>query len=127
MAKTLGIGGVFFRARDRAALAAWYAEHLGFEIDGAFGGSVFTPGSMPEGGYTIWSPFAEDTSYFGASGQSYMLNLVVDDVRGALEQVAAGGAEIATDLEESEFGIFGWFTDPEGHRVELWQPPPAAS
>ena len=124
MAKALGIGGIFFRSKDRAALAAWYAEHLGLEIDASFGGTAFQPAAMPEGGHTIWSPFADDTTYFGDAGQPWMLNLVVDDVRGALAQVAAGGAEVSTDLEESEFGTFGWFTDPEGRRVELWQPPP---
>lgn len=125
MAKALGIGGIFFRSTDRAALADWYAQHLGFEIDPSFGGTAFQPAAMPASGYTIWSPFAADSDYFGAGDQRYMINLVVDDVREALAQVAAGGAETSAELEESEFGTFGWFVDPDGNRVELWQPPEA--
>ena len=123
MAKVLGVGGVFFRSEDGSALADWYARWLGMEIDPSFGGAMFRPGQQPSGGFTLWTPFAADTTYFGRAEQSYMINLVVDDVRAAIEQVREGGAEIAGDIEDSEFGAFGWFVDPDGNRVELWQPP----
>ena len=72
---------------------------------------------------SVWAPFEKDTTYFGDSGQSYMINLMVDDLPGALAQVGQGGAEVMDKTEESEFGHFGWFIDPEGNKVELWQPP----
>ena len=123
MARALGIGGIFFKAREPAKLAAWYGEHLGFNIDGGFGGSVFLPVDQPSGGYTVWGPFDDDTDYFAPSTQPFMFNVVVDDLDGALEQVRQGGAELVGEPEDSDFGRFGWFVDPEGNKVELWQPP----
>ncbi len=123
MAKVTGLGGVFFKSKDPAALAAWYGEHLGLVIAPSFGGTIFKPGELPDGGYTLWSPFKSDTSYFGDASQSFMINLIVDDVEGALAQVKAGGAEVINERENGEFGDFGWFVDPDGNRVELWKPP----
>ena len=123
MAKALGIGGIFFRAREPAKLAAWYREHLGFDIDAGFGGSIFLPADQPPGGYTVWAPFAENTDYFRPSDKPFMFNLVVDDLEGALEQAGRGAALVLEERETSEFGSFGWFVDPEGNKVELWQPP----
>ncbi|MEM7764042.1 MAG: VOC family protein [Pseudomonadota bacterium] len=123
MARVTGLGGVFFRSKDPKALGEWYAKHLGLDIQASFGGSVFMPDAFPAGGYNIWTPFAADTTYFGDSGQSYMVNLMVDDLDGALEQVAAGGATLEGEPERSEFGAFGWFIDPDGNKIELWQPP----
>ncbi len=122
MAKVLGIGGVFFKSKDPKGLADWYREWLGFEIHAMFCGSVFPPSTMPEKGYTVWSPFEEDTKYFEPSSQAYMINLVVDDLAEALTQVQEGGATLVGDPDDSELGKFGWFIDPEGNKVELWQP-----
>jgi predicted enzyme related to lactoylglutathione lyase len=122
MARVLGVGGVFFKAEDPKKLASWYSEHLGIEIHEAFVGSVFSPADQPPGGYAVWAPFAADTDYFDPSNQAFMFNLVVDDLRGALAQVAAAGAELVGEVDESELGMFGWFLDPEGNKVELWQP-----
>lgn len=122
MARVLTLGGVFVRSPDREALAAWYARWLGFEIDESFGGSVFQSSAVPPGGYQLWSPFAADSDYFPRE-QAVMLNLIVDDVPGALAQVAEGGAEVVGEIDESEFGVFGWFVDPDGNKIELWQPP----
>lgn len=124
MARVVGVGGVFFRATDPARLAAWYAEHLGIEINPAFGGTSFLPSGLPQGAYTIWSPFPRDTDYFEPSTNDYMINLIVDDLDAALEQVERGGAELHGEPQRLEFGDFGWFTDPEGNKVELWQPNP---
>ncbi len=126
MAQVLGIGGVFFRARDPKSLAAWYATHLGVTIDPSFGGSSFLPEDLPKGAYSIWSPFPHDTKYFEPSPNDYMINLIVDDLDEALDQVKEGGAEIHGEPEHHGFGLFGWFTDPEGNKVELWQPNPEA-
>lgn len=121
----LGVGGVFFRSNDPGSLGEWYAEHLGFQVEawGDTRGSSFSPGDMPTNSFTVWSAFAADTEYFGSSVQAYMINLVVDDLDAALENVAAGGAEVLEHREEQDFGRFGWFVDPDGRRVELWEPP----
>lgn len=127
-ARVLGIGGVFFRSPDPERLGRWYAEHLGFAVEawGDTRGTSFAPETMPANGFTVWSAFKRDTEYFGPSGQSFMLNLVVEDLGAALASVRAGGAEVADDIEEQDYGRFGWFTDPDGHRVELWEPPTGA-
>ena len=123
--RVLGVGGVFFRSRDPARLGKWYQEHLGFQVEewGDTRGTSFSPADMPANAFTVWSAFSKDTEYFGDSGQGYMINLVVDDLDAALEQVAAGGATVLDEREEHDFGRFGWFVDPDGNRVELWQPP----
>ena len=126
--RALGVGGVFFRSPDPRKLGKWYAEHLGIGIEswGSTQGASFPPGDMPAGAFTVWSIFAANTEYFGESGQGHMINLVVDDLEAALANVAAGGAEVLPDREKQDFGSFGWFVDPDGNRVELWQPPDAA-
>ena len=116
MERVLGIGGVFFRARDPDALRSWYAEHLGIDLQ-SFGSAVF------EGGQTVWSIFAGDTDYFGPSDQQSMVNYRVSDLDAMLAQLRKVGASTDDKIEESEFGRFGWATDPEGNRFELWEPP----
>jgi len=121
----VGVGGVFFRSKDPARLGEWYEKHLGFQVEawGDTRGTSFTPTAMPPAAFTVWSAFAASTEYFGDSGQSYMINLVVDDLDAALANVAEGGAEVLDAREEHDFGRFGWFVDPDGNRVELWEPP----
>ncbi len=123
--KALGVGGVFFRSPDPAALAAWYSRHLGINMEswGSTQGTSFPPADMPEHAFTVWSMFQQDTEYFGEKSQAFMFNLVVDNLDKALQRVALGGAEVLPDREEHDFGRFGWFVDPDGHRVELWEPP----
>jgi predicted enzyme related to lactoylglutathione lyase len=123
--RVLGIGGVFFRSPDPARLGSWYAANLGLQIEnwGKTHGTSFSPGDMPPTSFTVWSAFAADTGYFGNSGQGHMINLVVDDLDAALANVRAGGAEVLEEREEHDFGKFGWFIDPDGNRVELWEPP----
>ena len=124
MAKVIGIGGIFFRARDPAALAQWYQQHLGLPIDPGYGGAAFQPDTMPDGGMTLWSPFKADTGYFAPSDKPFMINLVVDDLDQALAQVRAAGAQVMDETQDEPYGRFGWFIDPEGTKVELWQPKP---
>ena len=118
MAKATGVGGVFFKARDPKALAAWYAEHLG--IPGSGGYMAFDgPDSM---GMTVFSTFAADTKYFGDGPQQFMLNFRVDDLDALLEKLATAGVRIDPKRQDEGYGRFGWIWDPEGNRVELWQP-----
>ena len=121
MAKVTGLGGIFFKSRDPAALAAWYAEHLGLQVDD-WGGVRFDE-DEDRPGYTLWSAFAADTNYFAPSAQPYMVNFRVDDLDALLIQFRTAGVEVDERIEESEFGRFGWIMDPEGSRIELWQPP----
>ena len=119
----LGIGGVFFKARDPAALAAWYREHLGVPVAAEGTHAVFADKQAN----TIWSTFPADTNYFTPSTAPFMLNYRVADLEAMLAQLRAAGAAVDDRVEESEFGKFGWATDPEGNRFELWQPPPAGA
>lgn len=123
--RAIGVGGVFFRSTDSQRIANWYQEHLGLVIEnwGDTHGTSFKASDMPQNSFTVWSAFSHDTGYFGKSGQSFMINLVVDDLDAALDNVAVGGAEVIPDREEHDFGRFGWFVDPDGNRVELWEPP----
>ncbi|HVT45155.1 MAG TPA: VOC family protein [Thermoanaerobaculia bacterium] len=125
MARVLGLGGVFFRSSDPKGLGDWYQRWLGVPVAHPHGAS-FQPAAMPPGGITVWAPFPQDTTYFAPSEREFMFNLVVDDLDGALAQVREGGAEVAGAIEEYEYGRFGWFVDPEGNKVELWEPRPAA-
>jgi predicted enzyme related to lactoylglutathione lyase len=123
--RVLGVGGVFFRSPDPAKLAKWYQETLGLvtEAWGTTHGTSFSPDGMPPNAFTVWSTFASDTEYFGNPHQSFMINLVVDDLDAALANVKAGGGDVIPEKEEHDFGRFGWIVDPDGNRVELWEPP----
>jgi predicted enzyme related to lactoylglutathione lyase len=123
VAKALGIGGIFFKSPDAARLRDWYARWLGIPADEY--GAAFMPAAMPAEARTVWSPFAADTTYFAPSSSPFMINFVVDDLDGALAQVREGGAQVVGS-EDYDYGRFGWFVDPDGHKVELWQPKPAA-
>lgn len=127
--RALGVGGLFFRSPDPAALSAWYARHLGLSMEswGSTHGTSFAAADMPEQGFTVWSIFKQDTEYFGEQKQAFMFNLVVDNLDKALRRVALGGAEVLPDREDQDYGRFGWFIDPDGNRVELWEPPTQAA
>jgi hypothetical protein len=122
MAKVIGLGGVFFKTEDPEGLGAWYAKWLDLPVQHPYGASL-PHAPLPVGSYSVWSPFKADTTYFAPSPAAFMVNLIVDDLPGCLARVAAGGAEVMTETDESEFGHFGWFIDPAGNKVELWQPP----
>lgn len=120
MAKATGVGGVFLRASDPAALDKWYAEVLGLEKD-ASGYTVL----RSSGGETLtWAVFPAETDYFGPKEQAVMVNYRVDDLDGMLDRLRAAGVPVDDHIEEHEYGRFGWAFDPEGNRLELWQPPP---
>ena len=126
MKRVTGIGGVFFRAKDAKALRAWYQRHLGLEIE-EWGGMAFrwadTDG-RPVNGTTVWSVFAADSNYFAPGAATFMVNYRVDDLHALLDVLRAEGCNVVDKVDESEFGTFGWVIDPEGNKIELWQPPP---
>jgi catechol 2,3-dioxygenase-like lactoylglutathione lyase family enzyme len=123
MAKVLGIGGVFFKASDPSALQDWYRRVLGFDIS-EWGGAVFRP---PDGGSQAWNPFAADTEHFAPSDLPFMINLTVDDLDGVLAKAAAEGVEPTGRQDDDSFGKFAWVMDPNGLKVELWEPAAALS
>lgn len=119
MARAVGIGGIFLKAQDPKALSAWYVQHLGLPRS-EHGAIVFEGPSAA--GPTVFSHFAANTQYFGGGAQQAMVNLRVDDLDGLLEQLAAAGATIDPKREDYPYGRFAWIVDPEGNRVELWEP-----
>lgn len=121
MAKALGVGGIFFKSKDPQALMAWYQKALGLPTESSDYATFFAP-AMPKGGCTVFSPFKDSTDYFAPSTHGYMFNLVVDDLDGALAQVQAAGAQLAGEPQSYDYGRFGWFMDPDGNKVELWEP-----
>lgn len=123
MRRVTGIGGVFFKAKDPKALAEWYRVHLGVKVE-AWGGAAFRWADDANGdGTTAWNLFKDDTSYFAPSTASFMINYRVEDLHALLAALRAEGCHVEDKIDESEFGKFGWVIDPEGNKVELWQPP----
>ncbi|MDX1929488.1 MAG: VOC family protein [Pirellulaceae bacterium] len=125
MKRVTGIGGVFFKSKDPKALGEWYRRHLGLNIE-EWGGTAFswvTPDNPSGTGTTVWNIFKEDTKYFAPSTSSFMINFRVHDLHALVDALRAEGCDVDAKLEESEFGKFGWVQDPDGNRIELWQPP----
>jgi predicted enzyme related to lactoylglutathione lyase len=120
MTRATGVGGVFLRAADPEKLHAWYEQHLGVKRteDGAF--AFFSEGPRE---MTLLAFFPLDTTYFGPGKQQAMLNLRVDDLDALLEKLRAADVDIDPKREDYDYGRFAWLNDPEGNRVELWQPP----
>jgi predicted enzyme related to lactoylglutathione lyase len=123
MARVTGLGGFFFKARDPKTLAAWYGKHLGLPITD-FGGATFAEDEKRPG-VTLWTPFKAETTYFRPSTKDFMINFRVDDLDGLLQQLRSEGVQVDENVQDTEYGKFGWIMDPEGNRVELWQPPAA--
>jgi predicted enzyme related to lactoylglutathione lyase len=119
MAKVTGIGGIFFRSQDPKALAAWYHRHLGINP---------TPTSaedmpwMQEAGATVFAPFAKDTDYFGPETNQFMVNFRVDDIDGMIAGLEKAGLEITSREDMAGVGRFAHMFDPEGNKIELWEP-----
>ena len=124
MARITGIGGVFFKSQgDRAALAAWYQKHLGMALED-FGGAIlrWPADKAQDGGLTVWHVADAESQWFSPSESSFMINYRVDDLGEMLEQLRAGGVEIVGGPESHENGKFAWIMDPDGNKVELWEP-----
>ena len=125
MQRVTGLGGPFIKAKDPVALAAWYERHLGIKFNGVtytvwpFEG---TDGAKREG-YNIFSFFKEDSNYFDPSPKQVMMNFIVADLIGLLDVLKSEGVTIVGEPMSEEYGKFGWVMDPEGNKIELWEPP----
>jgi len=121
MTHVTGIGGIFFKAEDPKSLKEWYREHLG--IDAGDYGATFNwrdDNDPTKQGQTIWTPFPKDTKYFDPGTAPFMINYRVADLDGLVKALRDGGVEVKS--ESSEYGSFAWISDPEGNRIELWEP-----
>ena len=124
MKRVTGIGGIFFKSADPKRLGAWYRDHLGLEVSD-WGGAIYEwggPDSPP--GKTLRTPFAQDTKKLEPSSAPFMINFRVADLDALLAALRSEGCHVIDRTERSEFGKFGWVIDPEGNKVELWEPPP---
>lgn len=126
MAKVIGVGGIFFKSKDGKKLGAWYRKNLGFDVQ-SWGGAVFDWEEKPASKhqrFTVWSPFASDTKHFAPSREPYMINFIVDDLDALLKKLRKARVKIdKKGVEASEFGRFAWVMDPDGRKLELWEPP----
>lgn len=124
MARVTGIGGVFFKSTgDSAALANWYRDHLGLQLED-FGGAIlkWPDDKADDQGLTVWSVAKKDSKWFSPSASSFMINYRVDDLGALLEQLRAAGVTVVQGPESHENGKFAWIMDPDGNKVELWEP-----
>ncbi|HET9484095.1 MAG TPA: VOC family protein [Xanthomonadales bacterium] len=125
MKRVTGIGGIFFKAKDPAALREWYRIHLGIDVQ-AWGGTAFRwtdAEGNPTGGTTVWNIGASDNDYYAPSTAPFMVNYRVADLEALLAALRAEGCNVIDRTDDSEYGKFGWVLDPEGNKVELWEPP----
>ena len=126
MKRVTGIGGVFFNAKDPVALRAWYRKHLGIDVQ-EWGGAAFAWADAtgnPTTGTTIWSVGAADPNPFAPSTSAFMVNYRIDDLAALLQALRDEGCNVLDKVDESDYGKFGWVMDPEGNKIELWEPPP---
>ena len=124
MGRIVGIGGIFFKSKDPKALAVWYRDMLGLEI-AEWGGAMLPlrdRSAAPKGAVQVWSPFKHDTDYFAPSTREFMVNFEVDDLDALCARLKAKGVEILKRDESDPSGSFAWIVDPDGTKIELWQP-----
>ena len=125
MSRVTGIGGIFFKAKDPVALRAWYKTHLVIDVQ-EWGGAALRwtdEAGKPIAGTTVWSIGPTDGDYFAPSKSSFMINYRVADLNAVLQALRSEGCNVLEKTDDSEYGKFGWVMDPEGNKVELWQPP----
>ena len=125
MKRVTGIGGIFFQARDPVGLHAWYKKHLGIDVQ-EWGGAAFSwtdDAGNPTKGTTIWSVGAAGGDHFAPSTSNFMVNYRVDNLVALLQALREEGCHVLEKTDDSEYGKFGWVMDPEGNKLELWQPP----
>lgn len=125
MKRVTGIGGIFFKAQDAPALRDWYRKHLGIDVQD-WGGAAFLwqdDEGKPTGGTTVWNIGSAEGNYYAPSTAPFMINYRVADLHGLLAALRAEGCNVLEKVDDSEYGKFGWVMDPEGNKVELWEPP----
>lgn len=127
MKRVTGLGGVFFKSKDPAKLKDWYRAHLGIGLETS--GEVMFEWREKDDpqqlGLTVWNPFPQDTKYFEPSQAAFMLNYRAADLDELLAALRNEQVEIVGEIQACEYGRFAWVIDPEGNRVELWEPPKA--
>ncbi|WP_126176848.1 VOC family protein [Tsuneonella rigui] len=125
MAKVLGVGGIFFKSADPQATREWYNQVLGIEFEG-WGGTVFLPetAAAHPGAGTVFSPFDAANDYFAPSEEQFMINLMVDDLESMLVRCAGHGVEPILHMPNEANGHFAHIMDPDGRKIELWEPKP---
>lgn len=131
MAGVVGFGGLFFKSKDVEALRRWYSDKLGIEIND-YGGASFShqksAGAFGESAMTIWSPFKAESDYFKPSTEDFMMNLMVDDLLSYMADLKSKGVEFipstetGEEMEDLDYGKFAWVMDPDGRKIEFWQP-----
>ena len=119
--RVTGLGGFFFKTKDPDAIKNWYKEHLGIPVD-QYGWTFWWKDENGNKCSTQWSPFKEDTNYFSPSDKPVMMNFRVADLEGLLEVLRDEGVTVVGDMETYDYGKFGWILDPEGNKIELWEP-----
>lgn len=125
MKRVTGIGGIFFKAKDPKALQAWYQRHLGIDVQ-PWGGAAFDwtdDAGKPVGGTTAWNIASMQSEQFAPSTAPFMVNYRVEDLRALVKALKEEGCNVLDKIDDSEYGTFGWVIDPEGNKIELWQPP----
>ena len=125
MKRVTGVGGIFFKAKDAPAMQAWYKLHLGIDVQ-PWGGAAFNwadSDGKPIGGTTAWLINSEESSQFAPGKSSFMVNYRVEDLLALVAALKAEGCNVLDKIDDSEYGKFAWVIDPEGNKVELWQPP----
>ncbi len=122
MKKVKGIGGIFFKCEDPEKLKNWYNEQLGFETDEYGAGFHWIQADSHKKGFTQWSPFPTDTDYFAPSTKDYMFNYIVENLEELVEELKRNGVEILDEISVYEYGKFVHISDPEGNKIELWEP-----
>ena len=123
--RVTGIGGLFFKTEDPETIKAWYGKHLGLPVD-AYGCTFWWKDKDGKDCSTQWSPFKKDTTYFAPSDKPFMMNFRVHDLEKLLETLEAEGVMVVGEMQTYEYGKFGWILDPEGNKIELWEPFDAA-
>ena len=124
MAKVVGVGGIFFKSKNPKKLGVWYRKNLGVDVQ-PWGGAAFQwETKSAHQRFTVWSPFPAGTRHFQPSTAPYMINLIVDDLDALLKKLRKSRVMVdARGVEASEYGRFAWVMDPEGRKLELWEPP----
>jgi predicted enzyme related to lactoylglutathione lyase len=119
--RVTGIGGFFFKTKDPDKVKKWYKDHLGLNTD-QYGCTFLWKDLEGKECSTQWSPFAEDTQYFRPSEKPFMMNFRVDNLEELMTELKNEGVTLVGEIEEYDYGKFGWIMDPEGNKIELWEP-----
>ena len=122
MKKVRGIGGIFFKCNDPKVMKDWYDKNLGFGNEQWGTNFEWREADSEKKGSTVWSPFPATTKYFEPSAKDYMINYIVEDLAGLVAQLKKDGVTVLDDIEDSDYGKFVHILDPEGNKIELWEP-----